>query len=154
INVTNDVANCGACGVACAQNLPGTERSTCESGTCGVVCKPGFADCDGNAANGCEVNLTSDAQHCGTCQTACQAGGATSTCQNSTCQFTCNPGFANVDGNTANGCEVNLMTDVKHCGAVNNVCPSGAYSTPTCSQGSCGISCSSGRGNCNGLAAD
>jgi hypothetical protein len=29
-------------------------RSTCIAGVCGFACLPGFANCDGNPANGCE----------------------------------------------------------------------------------------------------
>src|SRR5262249_42592200 len=50
----NDLANCGACGKACtvANGTPG-----CLNGQCGILsCNAGFADCDQNAANGCEVN--------------------------------------------------------------------------------------------------
>ena len=32
----------------------------------------------------------------------------------------CSQGFADVDGNLLNGCEVNLMTSLLHCGAVGN----------------------------------
>ena len=32
---------------------------------------PGFADCDGDQANGCEVNLFTDAFNCGSCGTSC-----------------------------------------------------------------------------------
>jgi hypothetical protein len=32
----------------------------------------------------------------------------------------CNPGFGNADGNPANGCELNLQTDVHNCGSVGN----------------------------------
>lgn len=33
-------------------------------------CERGWADCDGNPANGCEADLTLP-QHCGTCQFVC-----------------------------------------------------------------------------------
>jgi hypothetical protein len=52
-NVTNDVANCGGCGVAC--QVPNA-TPVCTAGTCGVgTCNPGFFDCDLVGANGCEV---------------------------------------------------------------------------------------------------
>lgn len=34
-------------------------------------CAPGFADCDGNGSNGCEVELATNAAHCGACGRAC-----------------------------------------------------------------------------------
>src|SRR5579864_3369512 len=47
-----------------------------------LVCPAGFADCDGNPANGCEVNLNTDSQNCGACGISCPSG---SHCQNGTC---------------------------------------------------------------------
>jgi hypothetical protein len=44
----------------------------CSSGVCGTpACASGFGDCDGNAANGCEQDLTSDLGNCGACGNAC-----------------------------------------------------------------------------------
>jgi hypothetical protein len=37
-------------------------------------CVPGYADCDGVSADGCEVAIQSDANHCGSCGHVCQAG--------------------------------------------------------------------------------
>jgi hypothetical protein len=45
---------------------------------------------------------------------------ATTTCSNDTWTFVCNAGFANADGDLANGCEADLMTDVNNCGAAGN----------------------------------
>jgi hypothetical protein len=45
-----------------------------------LTCTKPMADCDGNAANGCETNLSNDAQNCGQCGFKC--GG---TCANSAC---------------------------------------------------------------------
>lgn len=36
---------------------PNTTAPVCTGGGCSYVCAPGFADCDGNPLNGCEVNL-------------------------------------------------------------------------------------------------
>jgi len=46
--------------------------SACVNGSCIVaLCAPGFSDCDGNAANGCEVNIREDHNNCGACHFAC-----------------------------------------------------------------------------------
>src|SRR4051812_22624328 len=45
-------------------------------------CEPGFADCNGIAADGCEVDLTSDAASCGKCGHGCEGGP----CQTGVCQ--------------------------------------------------------------------
>jgi alpha-tubulin suppressor-like RCC1 family protein len=71
-----DVANCGACGNACRTDHG---SAACVAGTCAVgPCSAGYADCDGNPDNGCEVQLNSDASHCGSCSRSC--GGATPVC--------------------------------------------------------------------------
>lgn len=52
-------------------------------GICIVAgCSAPFDDCDGTYGNGCEVNTTSDADHCSACGMAC---GAADTCTASTC---------------------------------------------------------------------
>ncbi|MDB4932683.1 MAG: hypothetical protein JWM10_5167, partial [Myxococcaceae bacterium] len=49
----NDVAHCGGCGMACAARA--RSAASCAAGRCAYACDAGFADCDGSAANGCEV---------------------------------------------------------------------------------------------------
>ena len=44
----------------------------------GDACLDVSADCDGDAANGCEVDLHTSAQHCGACGVVCEAGLACS----------------------------------------------------------------------------
>jgi hypothetical protein len=36
-----------------------------------MVCSPGFANCDGEASDGCEVDLESDPTNCGACGVSC-----------------------------------------------------------------------------------
>jgi hypothetical protein len=122
--VTN-VANCGKCGVSCGA-LP---NNTCKAGSCS--CAKDYGDCT-SLQPGCETNLTSNGDHCASCATACDKVLAhvnnTEYCQASVCKFTsCTPGYANCDGNLANGCEC-------PCGASGQVCcPTGA----ACAAGSC-----------------
>ena len=51
----------------------GAAHSTCVCGETGAVytCNPGFADCDGNVLNGCEVNVWTSVMNCGACGTSC-----------------------------------------------------------------------------------
>jgi len=46
-----------------------------------LTCDPGYADCDSQAVNGCEVNTQTDPQHCGGCNLfcpgVCSAGSCT-----------------------------------------------------------------------------
>jgi hypothetical protein len=131
-NLKTDVKNCGKCAAPCSL---ANATPACSSGSCAVsACATGYADCDGTAANGCEVNLNTDAKNCGKCAAACSLANATSTCSSGSCAVSaCTTGFANCDGKAANGCEVNLSTDGNNCGACGTVCGAGS----SCQGGTC-----------------
>jgi hypothetical protein len=79
-NVLSDVNNCGACGQACSSP---NAADGCFNGACRVVaCNAGFGDCNNDAVDGCEVNVSSDANNCGFCGQACAAGQV---CVNGSC---------------------------------------------------------------------
>jgi hypothetical protein len=72
------VTTCGACDVHCDANH-GTP--ICENYQCVVpegACAAGYADCDNDGRNGCEVALTTDNGNCGACGRVCQGGVACS----------------------------------------------------------------------------
>ena len=144
----SDVNNCGSCGHVC--NLPNA-TSTCNNGQCAILnCNSGFADCNGIASDGCEVNLNGDPANCGTCGSLCSFPNATAACTGGGCILAnCNAGFANCDNNVANGCEVNLEIDFTNCGSCGRVCPIGPNSYSTC-VGYCQLNCFGGFGNCDG----
>jgi hypothetical protein len=71
-NLGTSVNNCGACGVVCTA---ANAVSACTAGACTIAaCNAGFANCDGNAVNGCETNTRIDRANCGACGRACNAG--------------------------------------------------------------------------------
>jgi hypothetical protein len=147
INLTNDPNNCGACGHVCA-GAHATE--TCVNGVCMVsACAPGFADCDGKADTGCEISIASDPKNCGACGHGCSTANGTSLCANGVCGIaSCNAGFGNCNGNPADGCETNLNT-VANCGACGHIC-SLSNATPFCANGACGIAaCNAGYADCD-----
>ena len=125
VDTRTSTSHCGACGRACA--APAHASATCGSGTCGFTCNPGFGDCDGNAANGCEVDLSTSVAHCGRCGGTC----ATGVCTGGACQP------ARCDDRVRNGTE----TDVD-CGgscarcALCQSCTVGS----DCASGTCGAS--------------
>jgi hypothetical protein len=84
----------------------------CNQGICQVgTCNPGYANCDGSYATGCERNLNTDVNNCGTCGHPCAFPNASATCISGTCVIqACNPGFLDCDGNPATGCEYSGTT--------------------------------------------
>jgi hypothetical protein len=76
-----DPVNCGACGHKCLPFPSGAVH--CVNGICAdPACGAGYADCDGDPKNGCEVNvggnLPGDCGVCGrSCETSCNQGVCT-----------------------------------------------------------------------------
>ena len=132
VSLNTSLNNCGSCGNVCV--TPPNASATCVGGACGLVCNPGFADCNSSIADGCEVNLTSSVTNCGACGNVCpNRPNATRICVGSTCGFVCNPGFADCNGAAADGCEVNTNSNNSHCGGCGLQCPIGMV----CVGGSC-----------------
>ncbi len=120
--------------------------SSCVADRCVIdACDPGFDDCDGEDANGCETALDSP-DHCGACETSCVRPHAAGACMGGTCGLgACDPGFGDCDGDATNGCETSLDS-AAHCGACDRACSGGAM----CVGGSCGMSsCPEGTSNCD-----
>lgn len=64
-----------ACGPACTVcPLPANATPTCQADACGLVCNPGFGNCNDNLVDGCEAILSSDPLHCGGCGKPCNGG--------------------------------------------------------------------------------
>jgi hypothetical protein len=120
-------------------------------------------DCDGMMDE--DFDTTSDPRHCGACNMRCQQPNTAGTCANSTCSFTCLPGWVDRDNNPNNGCDyfctptnggveicdlvdndcdsnmdegLDLETDVMNCGTCGNECRA-LHATPTCANSTCGF---------------
>jgi hypothetical protein len=92
-NLQTDPAFCGSCDFACTP--PANATATCAGGSCGFECLPGFGNCDGNPATGCESNWQTDPDHCGNCVTDCTAGpNEVGTCTEGECGTECAEGFS------------------------------------------------------------
>ena len=61
--------HCGGCTTSCTTGPHAA--AVCESGSCGLKCDTGYADCNGSAGDGCEVEIASDPLHCGACGLSC-----------------------------------------------------------------------------------
>jgi len=125
--------------------------SACEMGACDA----GFADCNVDPADGCEVELTVDAQNCGACGTACSFAHAGASCAANACVLgACDTGFGDCDQDPASGCEVELALDAENCGACGTVC-SFAHAAASCAANACVLgACEAGYDNCDADAAN
>ncbi len=159
-----DPDNCGECGAACDAVANG--KAGCAGGRCGIEnCDPGFANCSGSDATGCETNTRSDRAHCGGCNNECPPGqecraggctcgadgacGAGETCCDGVCRHletsfeACGGRAAECDDRQADQCTGGVCT----CGN-GAACPDGR----TCQGGSC--SCPSGQDVCADACVD
>lgn len=151
-NLKTDPDHCGACNTPCQLDhaLP-----SCSGGVCKIAsCTPPYGDCDGNPTNGCETNLNSTAEHCGTCEVECSSTNGDASCSGGKCSITCNGDSADCDPQMP-GCETETANNVNHCGSCSTVCTGASGETPFCTDGVCGATtCPANRGNCNGDAGD
>ncbi len=69
-DLRSDPANCGACGNSCPFPQAHQVRA-CKKGICAMDCEYGFADCNGDPTDGCEVDLRSHPGNCGACGHEC-----------------------------------------------------------------------------------
>lgn len=151
--------------------IAGSTRScyTGPEGTAGVgICQAGTQTClpDGSAFGPCEGEVTPGTETCNGVDENCNGTAddgavcppltnASQICSNGECVFgACNAGFGNCDGDVTNGCETDLLTDTRNCGACDEVCLGGPNAIPTCSGGTCGFVCVTGYSNCTGSVAD
>jgi hypothetical protein len=143
-----DAQNCGACGKPCtAKNA---SSATCSNGACVFACDTGYADCDGDGANGCEQSVTDDPANCGACAATCDSTNASSVaCDKGKCVLTCSTGFADCDGKPGNGCEQDIGSDLANCGGCGKVC-GGQHANAKCSGGACALSCWGSYLDCDG----
>ena len=135
---------CGDCDVECAA-VCGISDGRLQ---CLDECPPGTpTGCDGSC-----VDLTSDPQHCGDCDTSCLANHAQGACQDSVCVLTgCDDDWGDCDDDASTGCETDLTT-LTDCGDCDVECDL-PYASETCDSGSCQVDhCFGDRGNCDGQA--
>jgi hypothetical protein len=89
-DIANDPANCGNCGVACSFSNAG---AFCSSSACALgACNGSFLNCNKNATDGCEIDISTDLNNCGGCGNVCG-----NNCVGGVCSFEFNPGQV-IDG--------------------------------------------------------
>ncbi len=144
-----DTASCAPCALSHA-------TATCTGGACAVgSCDPGYLDCNGQAADGCEVYGNADPNHCGDCNTDCTKQDPTKQwqCNAGQCQLVCPAGKGDCNQDPSDGCEADLATDANNCGACGRPCSAANGYSPTCNGGLCTTTCNYGWGDCQHPAA-
>jgi hypothetical protein len=145
------------CGGSCPTCLPGQgcklatdcAGGACTNGSCSLTCLDGKGNCDGDASNGCETNLKTDAAHCGACDTPCNLAGATVLCSGGKCAIDkCTDHFLDCDGDPSNGCEVNGSADAANCNGCGLAC-STINGVPSCVASACQTKCDDGFFDCD-----
>jgi hypothetical protein len=112
------------------------------------LCNAVDDNCNGTIDEG--FSLLGDSQNCGQCGRVCSSANGSSSCINGACTMgSCNSGFDDCNGNSNDGCEAHVATDVLNCGTCGRVCSS-ANGSSSCNMGACSIVCASGYANCDG----
>ena len=117
--VCSESADCSV-GSVCLEGLCLTACNNdcdCADGyACGPVgaCIPGVSQCKGNQLPLCGgADLSSDPNNCGACGRRCVYPNAFGQCAERSCQLArCKPGFFDIDGQSANGCEYSCTIDL------------------------------------------
>jgi hypothetical protein len=150
----------------CGCELPNATAGCDDDAGCEIAaCLPGYLDCDGEAASGCEVDAQRDPEHCGGCDVNCGAlldNTAETACgSGQVCEVvSCAEGWASCDGDDESGCETSIYTldDCGGCSAQgdNESCSDLPNATATsCPVGNCEIDgCADGWANCDGETAN
>lgn len=138
---------CGSCTPCSTPHA----RSTCRGSACAIAtCDEGFADCNQDAADGCETDL-SRPESCGACDQICPP--AAPTCAPApgggfSCGAGCPPGAPLLCGVQC----VDPLTDPKNCGACEKECAL-PNATGECVGGQCSFTCRPNHLMCAGLCA-
>lgn len=125
-----------------------------------TTCPDGYATCasEDRLPYKCGTDLKHDADNCGSCGNKClhyDRIHMTSRCIEGSCELECwtpvDPSqprnWRDCNGKVDDGCEADLLSDERHCGACSNACPG----KEPCIDGRCG--CAAGTVNCNGKCA-
>ncbi|MDF2695495.1 MAG: hypothetical protein K0S65_3878 [Labilithrix sp.] len=168
VDAMTDDKNCASCGNFCDSTGGGAPQFQhmyygCSGGTCGhLKCESGWANCDGDISNGCEVNLTSR-ENCGGCGNACDSGQdcrADTRRSGAPPECLCPSGLtfcpSQCTGGLCQGVCVDLTSDSKNCSSCRAAClfDSQGSGAGICTYGLCTFQCRKGRADCNGDTAD
>jgi hypothetical protein len=144
VSITDPLYGCG--NPACTPCKLDHAASACQGRACVVAtCDPGFADCDKNPANGCEVDFSKPTS-CGACNAVCPPTAPV--CAPMGAGFACTTGCP-TNAPLLCGAEcVDPATSENHCGACNNKCPDVPNGTTECTASACSFTCKAGYHKC------
>ena len=151
------VVSCDATVNTCVMDPASTANVTADGSGCQTLqCMGDSLDCNQNATDGCETNVSADVTNCGSCGYKCPAPATgEATCSDGVCGVTtCGTRYKDCNSTTSDSCETDTYRDANNCGACGNVCPGGTNATGACIQGKCQLSCQGLFLDCNGDATD
>lgn len=149
VSVNDPLYGCGD--PSCKPCPSGHSTMACAAKKCVVsACDKGYADCNANAADGCETDL-SKATSCGSCNAVC--GAANPLCAPAGPSFQCTNGCTPIAPLACGPECVDPLSSTNHCGGCNQKCPDVANSTTTCTTGVCGFTCKANFHACGGRCA-
>lgn len=94
---------------------------------------------DGSASTTGAAGSSAGGSTAAACPSPCpDAPNAKGVCVSGACKLACDPGFADCNGTTDDGCELPVSSDLANCGGCGSVCAP-AHATPVCNGGTCGI---------------
>lgn len=89
-----------------------------DAGALAEPCTLGYADCNGDPTDGCEVDLSSSLAHCGACEAPCVANDSSlATCAEGTCKHSCE-----APNKMCGSVCADLATSLDHCGSCFSAC--------------------------------
>ncbi len=95
----------------------------CSSGDCSITtCRAGFANCDGDASNGCEVSVDSNPSNCGGCGLTCTGSQFTGSCTSGYCPLISGTSWTYCRTPQRGDRPVNLANDDNNCGSCGTQC--------------------------------
>ncbi len=131
--------SCGSCEVSCP--VLDNTSPTCALGECGFECVAGWQDCNGDAVDGCEIDLSHSAANCGACGNECPfpdppRAHTSGLCVDGACDIGCDEGWGDCNADSTDGCETDLMISSMDCGSCGNRCGT-AIARYGCQMGLC-----------------
>ncbi|HHH31619.1 MAG TPA: hypothetical protein ENK57_25175 [Polyangiaceae bacterium] len=132
VDLQTSLEHCGRCDAPCRFD---NAEASCVAGQCMMGdCLGAFVDCNDDVEDGCEVDVETDPDNCGTCNFVCPVDGSaphtTAACADSVCTTVCEDGWGDCDADI--GCETDTTITADSCGSCGHDCLGGACTGGVC----------------------